>query len=474
MDRRNFSKLVVGAATSCALSQILLVRNAFAANDKEEVDEFRRLVRYRILQQHAAYAAVAGTINSSGRCIITVRDPNAGDGYRLGGDTIFEIASLTKVFTALLLALEVVQKRVRLDDPLQKYVPDGIKTPTFEGRQITLADLATHSASLPLRPNNLATSAPDALNKYAGYTLKQLYGGLPDYHLTREPGAQFEYSNLAFALLGQGIALREDSSFAELLHRRVVEPLGLKDTAFEDDPREAGRRAQGHDFYLDPVGPTSDGALSPAGGLRSTAKDLLSLLDLFINGRGPKDLVAAARLILSVDRPGDDEVTRMALGWRKTTIHGQTYYWSNGSSDGSRTFMGFNLARGLGVVTLADAASGGGLDDISRRFLDPRQEVFTQIFPEPVFVTLPEGVLLRAVGRYEYGSNSVLEISRGATGLIVTAGKAQFGIRPQSPTLYSSKMVPGVSMEFKGAEVGPAHALVVLQNGESYVHKRKE
>lgn len=472
MDRRDFTKLFFGATTAYALPQPLLALDDLPSNSVNADDELQRLVRYRILKQHVAYAAVAGTLKSSDRGIITVRDPEAKNSYRLGGDTIFEVASLTKIFTALLLAVEVVHKRVRLDDPLQDYVPDGVKTPTFQGQQITLADLATHGASLPLRPNNLAASVPDAPNKYAGYSFEQLYGGLPSYHLEVSPGSQFNYSNLAFGLLGQGIALKEGSSYTELLRDRVVEPLGLSDTTFADDPKNSARRAQGHDFYLSPIGPTSDGVLSPAGGLRSTANDLLTLLDLFINGRGPKDLVAASRLMLSIDRPGGSDITRMALGWRRTTTHGQTYYWSNGSSDGSRTFMGFNPEQKAGVVALADAASGEGLDDIGHHFLNPQQTVSTDIVPTPTFVTLPEDVLLRGVGRYEHAPDDIIEISRGHTGLIVSAGYGEFVIRPQAPTIYASKMVPGLTIEFEGADMGPARSLVIRQDGKTYVYKR--
>ncbi|WP_444925082.1 serine hydrolase domain-containing protein [Microbulbifer sp. DLAB2-AF] len=472
MDRRDFSKVFLGAAIAYTLPQPLFALDALSNNTAKGVDELQRLVRHRILKQHGAHAAVTGTLKPSGRRIITVRDPEAKDDYQLGGDTIFEVASLTKIFTALLLAVEVVHKRVRLDDPLRDYVPDGVKAPTFKGRQITLTDLATHGAALPLRPNNLATSVPDAPNKYAGYSFEQLYGSLPSYHLQTSPGSQFNYSNLAFGLLGQGIALKSGRSFAEILRERVTEPLGLSDTTLEDDPRKAARRAQGHDFYLSPIGPTSDGVLAPAGGLRSTANDLLTLLDLFTNGQGPKDLVAASRLMLSVDRPGGSDITRMALGWRRTTTHGETYYWSNGSSDGSRTFMGFNPARRAGIVALADAASGEGLDDIGHHFLNPQQTVSTKIVPTPDFITLPEKVLLRAIGRYEQAKDDVIEISRGYTGLIVSAGYGEFVIRPQSSTLYASKMVPGLTIEFEGADVGPVVSLTLRQDDKTYIYKR--
>ncbi|MBX7247428.1 MAG: serine hydrolase [Caulobacteraceae bacterium] len=463
VDRRTLLLAVLG--TSLANSH-----DALAAADP--VSELGDLMSHRIVRQQAARGAVAGLLDRRRRRVLSARDAAYAAEYPLGGDTVFEIASLTKIFTALLLADAVVAGRAKFDDPLSDHVPAGVEAPSFRGRPIRLIDLATHGAALPLRPNNLANPAPDAPDKYAGYTLTQLYDGLPNYRLEREPGSRFEYSNLGFALLGQALAFRAGRPYRELLQERVTGPLGLRDTVMTDEPRLAGRRARGHDFYLDPVGPAGDGAIAPAYGLRSTADDLLVLLDLFLNDRGPPALKAAARLMLSVDRPGDDDATRMALGWRRTTRHGQTYYWSNGSGDGSRNFMGFNPARRKGVVILADAASGAGLDDIGRRWLDPAQTVDMTIIPRPTFIDLPEPLLLRAVGDYEYEPGDAFRVSRGATGLIVTMANGQFVIRPVSPTRYASIMGPGILLEFEGADTGPARDLVLHQDGATYVYRR--
>jgi CubicO group peptidase (beta-lactamase class C family) len=322
-----------------------------------------------------------------------------------------------------------------------------------------------------LRPNNLAAKAVDAPNKYAGYTLDQLYGGLPNYSLTRRPGTGFEYSNLGFALLGQSLALKLHQPFADLLRERITRPLGMTDTHFGEDPATASRRAQGHGSDSKPVGQTDDGALNPAGGLRSTADDLLKLLALFVNETGPEKLVPAARLMLTVDRPGEGPGTRMALGWRRTSVHGETYYWSNGSGDGSRTFMGFNPARHVAVIALADTASGGGFDDIARRVLDPRQPVDLKVQPWREAISLPEAALNRVIGHYELAPDDRIEISRGMTGLIVTASQGQLVIQPLSQTWY---FAPGTDLliDFKNAGAGPASALVLHQDGKRYVYKR--
>lgn len=433
--------------------------------------EIAKLVRFRVEKQRRATSAVVGVVRPSGRTIIAYHSKRGPQAMEPGGDTIFEIASLTKIFTALLLADAVTRGDVRLDDPLSAFVPMGVEVPQFSGRAIALVDLATHTSGLPLRPNNL-NAAPDAPNKYAGYTLNQLYAGLPEYRLSHAPGSQFEYSNLAFALLGDALARQTNEPFLELLRRRVTAPLGLSDTRFDDDPDAAARRAQGHDMDLKPIGPTGDGALNPAGGLRSTANDLLKLLDLFLSGAGPEDLSQAGRLMLTLDRSGDGGDTRMTLGWRRTVAHGETYYWSNGSSDGSRTFMGFNPARGVAVVALADAASGAGLDDIAWRVLDPKEPVDLKVIPRPRTVELPPAAVDRVLGTYRYAPDDEMTITRGVTGLIVTAGPGQFLIQPQSRTRFFEKAGGDLYVDFSGPASKPADQMVLHQSGKSFVYHR--
>lgn len=476
------AKIVAIVGLCTALMATSPIRAADAATSQQSaptraatIDDpaIAKLVRFRIDQQLQAASAVVGVIRPSGRSIIAYGSKHRRNGIQPGGDTIFEIASLTKIFTALLLADAVKRGEVQLDDPLAKFVPMGVTAPDFSGRAISLADLATHTSGLPLRPNNLNAAAPDLPNKYAGYTLQQLYAGLPDYRLTHAPGSQFEYSNLAFALLGHSLAQRAGESFPDLLRRRVTEPLGLSDTGFDDDAARATRRAQGHDMDLKPIGPSGYGALSPAGGLRSTANDLLRLLDLFLKDDLQGDLSQVARSMLTFDRPGDDEHTRMMLGWRRTSVRDETYYWSNGSSDGSRTFMGFNPARGVAVVALADAASGGGLDDIGWHVLDPAEPVDMKIVPRPQAIELPPAAIDRVLGTYRHAPNDEMAITRGFTGLIVSDSQGQYVIQPQSRTRFFARGGGDVSVEFPGPASKPADRAVLHQNGKTFVYQRE-
>ena len=121
-------------------------------------------------------------------------------GLPLDGNTVFEIGSITKAFTGALLADMVARGEVKLEDPVAKYLPTTVKVPSRNGKQITLLDLATQSSGLPRLPNNMRPA--DFTNPYADYSVQQLYDFLSSYTLTRDPGEQYEYSNLGVGLLG--------------------------------------------------------------------------------------------------------------------------------------------------------------------------------------------------------------------------------------------------------------------------------
>ena len=147
---------------------------------------------------------VVGVIEPNGRRVVAYGHLANGDPRTVDGDTIFEIGSVSKVFTSLLLADMVNRNEVALDDPAAKYLPDDVTLPERSGKAITLLDLSTHSSGLPPLPTNLKPKDPR--NPYAGYTVDDLYQFLSGYTLPRDPGSEFEYSNLGAGLLGHLLA----------------------------------------------------------------------------------------------------------------------------------------------------------------------------------------------------------------------------------------------------------------------------
>ena len=151
-----------------------------------------------------------------------------GDSRALNGDTVFEIGSVTKVFTSLLLSEMVQNGQMALSDRVAKYLPETVKLPDKDGKQITLVDLATHTSGLPRTPTNFAPQYWN--NPYVDYSVQQLYEFLSSYELTRDPGSQYEYSNLGAGLLGFVVARRAGMSYEELVRKRICDSLEMKST----------------------------------------------------------------------------------------------------------------------------------------------------------------------------------------------------------------------------------------------------
>jgi CubicO group peptidase (beta-lactamase class C family) len=235
---------------------------------------------------------------------------------------IFEIGSVTKVFTTLLLAEMVGRGEVGLDDPAQKYLPAGVRMPKWGREDITLFHLATHTSSLPRLPGNLlldalrerflasqASSLPPGnlwktikqqANPYANYEVSDLYAFLSGCKLKRPIGSHVEYSNLGMGLLGHILGLVAGQSYEALVSVRILQPLGMNDTAITLSPEQAERLAPGHNVLGQVTANWDMPTLAGAGALRSTAGDMLRFVSVNMtaanaNGAvGP--LAEAARL----------------------------------------------------------------------------------------------------------------------------------------------------------------------------------
>src|SRR5437762_5105440 len=223
------------------------------------------ILKERVDSRRAA-GIVVGILDGGGRRLVASGSGPAG--APLDGDTVFEIGSVTKVFTSSLLADMVRRGEVKLEDSISKYLPASVRLPSRNGKEITLLDLATQTSALPRLPGNLAPQDPQY--PYAGYTVEQLYVFLSHYTLTRDIGEKYEYSNLGVGLLGHVLARKAGMSYEELVTKRILEPLGMKDTAITLSASMRARLAPGHDAGGAPV-PTWDlPVLAGAGALRST------------------------------------------------------------------------------------------------------------------------------------------------------------------------------------------------------------
>jgi serine-type D-Ala-D-Ala carboxypeptidase/endopeptidase len=430
--------------------------------------EIRRLLVDRIDVQKQSVGIVVGVIDSQGRRVVAYGSLEKGDERPLDGDTLFEIGSITKVFTALLAADMAQRGELKLDDPIAKYLPATAKVPERNGRQITLVDLATHTSGLPRMPGNFRPQNPE--NPYLDYSVDALYSFLGSYELPRDIGVKFEYSNLGFGLLGQGLAHRAGLNYENLVVTRICDPLHMNSTRITLSAPLRPRLAVGHSADLVTVSGWDIPTLAGAGALRSTTNDLLTFLAAMM-GYTDNPLAAAQKATLSISRPTGGAFIDSGLGWVIDTRGGGELIWKNGGTGGYRTFIGYSAKSRVGVVALSNASTGDGVDDIGLHLLDARYPLSV---PDgsPSELALDTKVLDGYVGHYELTPGFILTVTREGGQLYVQAsGQPRAAVYPKSSVDFFYKIVDA-QITFEADAQGQATVLVLHQGGRDQRAKR--
>jgi serine-type D-Ala-D-Ala carboxypeptidase/endopeptidase len=432
--------------------------------------EIRKILADRVGADNLGIGIVVGVIDAQGRRIVAYGSLAKDDKRPLNGDTIFEIGSMTKVFTSLVL-MDMAQKgEVSVTDPVSKYLPANVKVPERNGKKITLQDLATQSSGLPRMPSNFKPK--DALNPYADYTAEQLYEFLSGYQLTRDIGAQFEYSNLGVGLLGHVLSLRAGMDYEAMVRARVLGPLGMNNTRVTLSPEMKARLAVGHNAGLVEVPNWDLAALAGAGALRSSANDMLTFLAANL-GYTKTPLAAAMAAEISIRRPTGTPDMEIAYNWLVQTKNGHSIIWHNGGTGGYRTYMGFDLKSRAGVVVLSNISSAAGPDDIGRHLLDASYPLLKVEAPrEHREVTVNSKSFDKYAGTYELAPTAILTISREGEQLFVQlTGQPKFPVFPEGEGKFFLKVVDA-QLTFDTDTQGNVTQVVLHQGGRDQPAKR--
>jgi D-alanyl-D-alanine-carboxypeptidase/D-alanyl-D-alanine-endopeptidase len=298
------------------------------------------------LNKRTNCALVIGMVCGSNSC---VRAFGHLDGDKKpDAETLFEIGSITKVFTAILLELMAEEGSLKLDDHADKYLPEGVKLPERDGRAITLLDLATHSSGLPRLPGNLKLLD----NPYAHYSAKDLYDGLRATSLKRKPGEDFEYSNFGFGVLGRVLELRAHKPYEELVREKLLRPLGMSNTVIMLSAEHRTKLAPGHDHKGRPTGNWDFDALAGAGAFRSNASDMMKFLRA--NLAPTSTALASALPVAQKTHFRNSKGARIGLGWHRLEKDGLKLAWHNGGTGGYVSFLGLDPQQQIGVVLLSN------------------------------------------------------------------------------------------------------------------------
>jgi serine-type D-Ala-D-Ala carboxypeptidase/endopeptidase len=298
----------------------------------------------------------------------TVSEGWSAAGPQPDADTLFEIGSITKAFTGVLLADMHLRGEVSLDDPLSRHL-EGMG-PAWRGREPTLLELATHRSALPNTPRPLARrELVFALgigdrDPWSDVDPARYAELLRDTSPRRPPGGRLRYSSIGFGLLGDALAAAARKPFGDLMRERVLAPLGMHATTLSP----AAMTIQGHSRRGKPRPPIED-LMPAAGGIRSNVAEMASFLRACLSP-GP-DLPGPALAL--AQRPAHRVNRRMSigLGWLIMAPRGKSpLVWHNGGTWGFRSIAGFSPERDRAVVVLANTARS--VDRLGWRLLDGR------------------------------------------------------------------------------------------------------
>jgi CubicO group peptidase (beta-lactamase class C family) len=375
-------------------------------------DHIRQLLAERM--HHNGVGIVVGVIEPAGRRVVAYGRRGFADAREVDGDTVFQIGSVTKVFTTLVLADMVLRGEVALNDPASMYLPPGVDI-AKRGQPITLLDLATHTSGLPSMPTNFALDGePDP---YEAYSVEQLHEFLSSHQLEREPGTKWQYSNLGVALLGRLLARRAGMGYEALVAERVLEPLAMGSTAITLKPDLSQRLAPGHDRYLKPVDTWDLVTLPGSGALRSTVNDLLTFLAANL-GYEDAPLKAAIEYQRSVRVSANG--ASQALGWLVVTIGDVEVIGHDGGKEGYRAGVIFSEEPRAGVVVLANARTDDRPMAIALHLLTGRPlPPAPPVPPARNEVMLERGVLDAYAGRYQLSPSTIVSVARKDSHLLV-------------------------------------------------------
>jgi D-alanyl-D-alanine-carboxypeptidase/D-alanyl-D-alanine-endopeptidase len=266
----------VGRVLVSALLMWLLSVSAFAQGPGRELDARVARLAEPILRERQSVGISIGILDAKGvRHTYGFGRVSKDEDRRPDRDTLFEIGSITKCFTAIMLAEMDLKHEVRLNEPVERFLPRWAQAPRVDGRPMTLEELATYSSGLPRMPANFGRTE----REHARYSPRQMLEFVTELARRESgpgPNRHYLYSNLGFALLGHCLAERAHEPVRTLIVRRVVRPLRMESTCFEPGPNLIGRVAKTYNQAGEPVPPWETGAIAPAGMLRSCARDMLT------------------------------------------------------------------------------------------------------------------------------------------------------------------------------------------------------
>jgi serine-type D-Ala-D-Ala carboxypeptidase/endopeptidase len=404
---------------------------------------------------HAASALPGGIaaawVDADGTVFAQAGNYSTDDPRPLSADSVFEVGSVSKVFTALLLSETERAGRVSRNDPVALHLlpegdPDRQRT-----AGITLLSLATHTSGLPRLPVNIGSTPDSNSDPYAQYTRAQLVEALRQHgpHATQ---GSFAYSNFGAALLAEALGASWGASYEEALQKHVIEPMGLGATTLGINGRKPSDSLATPHVGSKAVPAWTFQAFAGAGAVRSTPRDMAHFVNVFLH---PDDSpLRASLLAMQAPQAETDAGGHVGLGWMLNDDSPPVYAWHNGATAGSHAFVAFCPSRKVGIVLLANVQVP--LEDLGWSLLGA---------PAPHRPVEAVAEASGYVGRYRLSSSFAIDITTDGTGLFLQAtGQPQLALKGNGPDRFAVMGVPA-EITFERDSSHTVTALVLHQNG---------
>jgi D-alanyl-D-alanine-carboxypeptidase/D-alanyl-D-alanine-endopeptidase len=432
----------------------MLVRTAVCKDDAKIVKQFVD----PLLKADAMVGCVVGLFDGDSTQVRGYGEVHRGTADKPTGETIYEIGSMTKAFTGTLLADMVKRDLVKLDDPVQKYLPPNVTLHLAENTPAKLVDLASQSSGLPRMPDNVKPKDPR--NPYADYTSERLFEFLNKHQLTRPPG-KYEYSNLGMGLLGNLLGRKAGKSYEQLVVERICDPLHMSDTRITLSEDQKKRLAPPYNAELGNEENWDFDALAGAGAIRSNVNDLMKLIRASLDKSDKRPVVEAIHEAWKPHYGKKGEIG-VGLGWH--IARDSVTRWHNGKTAGYSSALFIHPPSRKAVVVLCNTAS-----DATTPLAEKILQSLLGMSPEPVQVNTPITVapakLKQYEGTYALSLAFAITITLEKNRLMAQAtGQDKFQIFPKSETDFFYKVIDAQISFEKGTD-GKVTKLILHQNG---------
>ncbi len=333
---------------------ILILALGVSVNAQENKSLEKMLTRliYTEVEMKKIPGMVVGVIDRDSTYVYSYQETKKGNGQLPNANTVWEIGSISKVFTACLLSVMVAEGSVTYDSPVDQYL-EGMKLER-NGKKITLRQLVSHTAGLPKLPFNFGANESSKSDPYANYSKADLLEFLSTFNfkLVKE---EYQYSHVGFALLALVLESVGGAPFPELVEQKLLKPLEMSDTRIELTSDQKGRMAQGHSLLGTPSTPWNFQVFAGSIGYKSTASDLLKLLSVFL-GDTHLDLYKTLGSTLTESTSTSVKRVWTAQGWHifKPKKRFYNVYAHSGVTDGFRAYIGFVKESHTATVVLTN------------------------------------------------------------------------------------------------------------------------